>query len=369
MVGNLWQMRILFLNSIGSKKWGGGEKWMLMTAAGLQAKGHEVVIGCAPRSVICQNAMAKGLSVAPLSFKTDFDVPGFFRLLSVLKQERIEIVVCGQNKDTKIAAVAARLLGGVSVIARHGLQLIRKKWKYKFIFTKWIQGVITNSASIKSEYDGYGWFAQDFVKVIYNGYTAPENVTAFDFRSHFALSEDALVIVSTGRLAKQKGYEVLIEAAEMARDQCKNWVFFVAGRGKLEKKLKRKVKASHLSGYVHFLGFIADVVPYVKGADLFVLPSFYEGMPNSVMEAMGLGKCCVVSAVNGNNELIRNDREGLLIKPGDARALYEGIEKIADDPRAAKEMGLNALKRMSETFSEKQMIDGVEAFLKSKINA
>jgi glycosyltransferase involved in cell wall biosynthesis len=362
-------MRILFLNSIGSKKWGGGEKWMLMTAAGLQAKGHEVVIGCAPRSVICQNAVAHGLPVVPLSFKTDFDVLGFFRLWRLLKQHRIEIVVCGQNKDTKIAAVAVRLVGGVFVIARHGLQLIRKKWKYKFIFTKLIHGVITNSASIKNVYDGYGWFPKDFVKVIFNGYTAPVKVAAFDFKSQFGLSDDAVVLVSTGRLAKQKGYDVLIEAAEMARDQCKNWVFFIAGRGKLEKKLKRKVKRGHLSGYVHFLGFIADVVPYVKGANLFVLPSFYEGMPNSVMEAMGLGKCCVVTAVNGNNELIRNNVEGVLIPSGDARALYEGIEKVADDPKLSETMGLNALKKMSETFSEKKMIDEVEAFLKSKIFA
>lgn len=342
---------------------------MLMTAAGLQAKGHEVVIGCAPRSVICQNAVDKGLPVAPLSFKSDFDVPGFVRLWRLLKQYRIEIVVCGQNKDTKIAAVAARLLGGVSVIARHGLQLISKKWKYKFIFTRLIHGVITNSASIKHIYDGYGWFPSDFIKVIFNGYTAPEKVAAFDYRNQFGLSKDAVVIVSTGRLAKQKGYDVLIEAAEMARDQCKNWVFFIAGKGKLEKKLKRKVKASHLSGYVHFLGFIADVVPYVKGADLFVLPSFYEGMPNSVMEAMGLAKCCVVTAVNGNNELIRNDEEGVLVPSGDAHALYKGLEKVADYPSIAATMGLNAYKRMSESFSENQMIEEVEVFLQSKILA
>ncbi|MCA1745982.1 MAG: glycosyltransferase family 4 protein [Bacteroidales bacterium] len=295
-------------------------------------------------------------------------MPGFFRLLKFLRQQQIEMVVCGQNKDTKIAAVAAWMLGGVSVIARHGLQLISKKWKYKFIFTKMIQGVITNSASIKREYDGYGWFPKDFVKVIFNGYTAPEQVTAFDYRSQFDLSREAVVIVSTGRLAKQKGYEILIEAAEIARDQSENWVFFIAGKGKLEKKLKRQVKNGRLSGYVRFLGFIDDVGPYVKGSDLFVLPSFYEGMPNSVMEAMGLGKCCVVTAVNGNNELIRNDREGLLVQPGDAAALYEGIKKVADDPELAEKMGMNALKCLSETFSEEIMIDEVEAFLKSKID-
>lgn len=341
---------------------------MLMTASGLQARGHEVAIGCAPHSVICHNAKAKGLPVAPISFKTDFDLPGFFRLLKFLKKNQIDIVVCGQNKDTKIAAAVAWLLGGVSVIARHGLQLIRKKWKYKFIFTKMIQGVITNSASIKREYDSYGWFSQDFVKVIYNGYTPPDEVTAVDYRSQFNLTEEAVVIVSTGRLAKQKGYEVLIDAAEMARDQSENWVFFIVGKGKLEKKLKRKVKAGRLSGYVRFLGFIDDVVPYVKGADLFVLPSYYEGMPNSVMEAMGLGKCCIVTAVNGNIELIRNEVDGLLIQPGDAVAIYKGIQKMADEPDTAKKLGVNASKRMSDDFSEEKMVDEIEAFLKSKMD-
>lgn len=340
---------------------------MLMTASGLKARGHDVVIGCAPHSLICRNAKAKDLAVAPISFKTDFDVPGFFRLLSFLKQNQTEIVVCGQNKDTKIAAVAAWLAGEVSVIARHGLQLIRKKWKYKFIFTKMIHGVITNSGSIKKEYDSYAWFSPDFVKVIFNGYTPPDQFKAFDFRKQFDLTEDAVVIVSTGRLARQKGYEVLIETAGMARDADKNWVFFIAGKGKLEKKLKSRVEVAGLTEQVRFLGFIEDVVPYVKGADLFVLPSFYEGMPNSVMEAMGLGKCCVVTAVNGNNELIRNEVDGLLIRPGDAAALYEGLQQVTSQPDLAHQLSVNALKRMREDFSEEKMLDEVEVFLKSKI--
>src|SRR5690554_3266522 len=116
-------MRVLFLNSIGRKKWGGGEKWMLMAAAGLAARGHEVVVGCAPGSIIQQNALKDGLQVRNVHFKSDFDVPGFLRLLRVLRRERISHVICGQNKDTKIASVAALLVPGVSVLARHGLQL------------------------------------------------------------------------------------------------------------------------------------------------------------------------------------------------------------------------------------------------------
>lgn len=360
-------MRVLFLNSIGRKKWGGGEKWMLMAAAGLAARGHEVLIGCAPGSIIRENAQKKGLSPVHVHFKSDFDLPGFLRLSRVLRRRQITHVVCGQNKDTKIAAVAAMLVPGVRVLARHGLQLIAKKWKYKFIFTRCIHGIFTNSETIRKEYESYGWFPEGFVQVIHNGFTPPDEVEPFDFRAKYGLDKTALVLFSAGRLARQKGFDVMIEAAEQARQDGYNWRFFVAGTGKLERELQQLVRQKQLEKHFIFLGFVEDVLPYVKGADVFVLSSFYEGMPNAVMEAMGLGKCCVVTAVNGSTELIRNEKEGLLIAAGDADALYRGLVKVAQSAELRESMGANAYLRMREVFSESRMVNDLEAFLQSKM--
>jgi len=359
-------MRILFLNSIGKKKWGGGEKWMLMAAAGLARNGHQVFIGCAKNSIIRKNAEALALPILNISFNSDFDLPGFIRLLSILKKYQITHLVCGQNKDSKIGAIAARCTGGVAVLARHGLQLISKKFKYKYIFSHLVDGIITNSASIKQTYDAYGWFKSDFVKVIHNGFTPPQNVLPFDYKKQFNLPNDAIIIISAGRLAQQKGLNILLKTAEMASQDQKNWFFFIAGKGKLENKLKQMTATKKLTDKVRFLGFIENVLPYVQGADLFVLPSFYEGMPNAVMEAMGLGKCCVVTSVNGNNELIDNEKEGILVQPHDARALYNGICQVAENAAARQLMGKNALAKMRNSFSEDKMINELEAFLKRK---
>jgi glycosyltransferase involved in cell wall biosynthesis len=359
-------MRILFLNSIGSNKWGGGEKWMLMAARGLQERGHTVTIGCAPDSEICKNALVKDLSVVPLLFKTDFDIVGLIRLLKVLRAQQIDVVICGQNKDTKIAALAAKMTGHVKVIARHGLQLIRKKWKYKWIFTRMIHGIITNSESIRREYDTYGWFSQDFVKVIFNGFTPPKMVEVVNIREEFRLGPDTTVIFSAGRLASQKGYEILIGAAAEARKSGKNWVFIVAGKGKLKRQLEKMVKRQGLEKMVFFKGFIHDVLPYIKSSDIFVLPSYYEGMPNAVMEAMGLAKCCVVTSVNGNNELIDDGREGLLVQAGDVDGFYRAIDRVAVDVDYRQTLGTNAYLKMQELFSEDRMIDSIQEFLISK---
>jgi glycosyltransferase involved in cell wall biosynthesis len=152
----------------------------------------------------------------------------------------------------------------------------------------------------------------------------------------------------------------------MASQNQKNWYFFIAGKGKLENKLKQIVATKKLTERVLFLGFIKNVLPYVQGADLFVLPSFYEGMPNAVMEAMGLGKCCVVTSVNGNNELIDNKKEGILVQPHDALALYNGICRVAENATDRQLMGKNALAKMRNSFSEDKMITELEAFLEKK---
>ena len=359
-------MQILFLNSIGKRKWGGGEKWMLMAAAGLASKGHSVLIGCAPNSIIEKNALSQGLKTVNISFSTDFDLFGFFRLIHILRKHKISHLICGQNKDSKIGAIAALHVKGVTVIARHGLQLIRKKWKYKFIFSQLLDGIITNSNTIKTEYDSYNWFQKDFVKVIYNGFNSPKNVEPHNFVKTFALPENAIKLFSAGRLAKQKGFEILIDTAEIAKRNNQPWYFIIAGKGKLERKLKRLVADNKLQDRIFFIGFVKNVLPYVKAADLFVLPSYYEGMPNAVMEAMGMGKCCVVTSVNGNNELITHLKEGLLVEPGNSQQLYEAIAHVSKDKHLRKEMGENALTKIGTLFSEDRMINELEDFLQTK---
>lgn len=356
-------MRILILNSIGKKKWGGGEKWMLMAAGGLIGKGHEVFIGCSPRSIIRQKAELSGIPVVNISFNSDFDLIGAIRLVKVLKQQHITHLICVQNKDTKIGAVAALCVGGISIYARHGLQLIRKKWKYRFVFSKLLDGIITNSNSIKQEYDSYGWFSKDFVKVIFNGIRFPENIESFNFHTAYNLPKDAVVIFSAGRLAKQKGFNVLIDVAAMARQNKKNWYFFIAGKGKLERQLKQRLADEGLNDRVRLMGFMDDVLPYVQGADLFVLPSFYEGMPNAVMEAMALGKCCVVTAVNGNNELITEEQDGILVEPRNVFALFNALNQVAEDSELRKTIGARARLKMKEYFQEAKMVENLEGFL------
>ncbi len=359
-------MRVLFLNSIAKNKWGGGEKWMLNAANGLQKKGNDVFVGCHPNSIIQKNAISESLTTIDLAFSSDFDVFGFFKLLRIIKKHQINIIICGQNKDTKIASIAATFNDEVKVFARHGLRLISKNFKYKIFFSKMIHGIITNTNSIKEEYMQYGWFKEGFIEVIYNGFTPPQKIEAIDLIKEFSLPKDSITIFSAGRLAKQKGFEILISAAKIAYTNKKNWIFLIAGQGKKQKKLLNQIKNQGLEEKVFLIGFKKNVLPYIYSSDLFVLSSYYEGMPNVVMEAMGIGKCCVVTSVNGNNELITNGKDGILVRPGNSQDLYLSIEKIINDQYLRDTLGYMAKKRISDNFSEEKMINELERFLKEK---
>lgn len=358
-------MHILFLDSLGKKKWGGGEKWMLLAAKGLEEKGHKVVVGCSKDSVIRRNAEQKNLKTENISFSSDFDFVGFIKLKRAIKKHNITHIVCGQNKDTKISSVATLNNDNVKIIARHGLQLIRKKLKYKLFFTKLIDGIITNSETIKNEYDSYNWFSKNFVKVIYNGVDIPKNdeVEDVDLHELLSLKEDTITFLSAGRLAKQKGYDTLIKVAELAKSSNKNWHFIVIGKGKLEQALKKDVLERGVESFITFLGFQKNVLSYMKSADFFVLPSLYEGMPNAVLEAMSIGKCCITTNVNGNKELISDKINGILVEPNNFQQLYNAIDEVVNDIELKKEIEKNALENIITNFTIEKMINSIEEYL------
>jgi len=174
-----------------------------------------------------------------------------------------------------------------------------EKWKHKLTLTNLTDGIITNSLTIKETYGEYGWFSKNFVKVIYNGLVIPEKVEPFDFSKRFPGKK---IIYSAGRLSEQKGFAYLIEAAAILKKSRNDLVFAISGEGKLEEELKTQIKAAGLEDSFVLLGFTANIFPYLKGCDLFVLASLFEGMPNVVMEAMGMKKPVITTDVNGARE-------------------------------------------------------------------
>lgn len=359
-------MNILFINSIGREKFGGGEKWMINAAKCLAQKGHTVALAGKKNSRLLKHAAENDILTHIIDIHADISPLKTIRISSFLKNNKVDILICNLNKDVRVAGLAARIAGTPVVLARHGMLLCSKKWKHKISLTQLTNGIITNSNTIRDTYASYGWFERDFVKVIYNGLDIPEQVTPVDFSNRFPGKK---IIYSAGRLSEQKGFSYLIEAAQILKEKRNDLVFFVCGEGKLAPVLQKQVDEAGLHDSFVFEGFVPDIFPYMKGCHLFVLASLFEGMPNVVMEAMAMAKPVVATDVNGARELMQDGKTSLIVPPANAVALANAIVSLIDNPEKLQAFGKAGKERVAKYFTMEQMTDALETYLLSKLES
>jgi glycosyltransferase involved in cell wall biosynthesis len=158
-----------------------------------------------------------------------------------------------------------------------------------------------------------------------------QRVSRTEARTHLGIEENTPVIGFVGRLEPQKGLSYLIEAvAQLIRD----WptlMCIVVGDGSLRSSLQRQAIQLDVKDKVHFLGYRPDVPALLPAFDIFVLPSLYEGLPYTILEAMAAGIPVIATDVAGTRDVVRDGETGLLVPPGDVPALREAIRQIFDN--------------------------------------
>lgn len=358
-------MNILFMNSIGRKKFGGGEKWMIMAARGLAEAGHRTRIAGKTGSRLLEQARTAGVETHQFDIHSEFNPLLTWRIMRYLQQNRIHVLVCNLNKDVRVAGLAARLARHPVVIARHGMLLCSRKWKHKMTLTRLTDGILTNSHTIRQAYEDYGWFVPEFVNVIYNGVEDGSDSEAHEFAHDYP---ERKIILSAGRLSHQKGFDVLIRAAALLRQKRHDLAFVIAGKGKEKKKLQQLARNLEVSDQVFFCGHQDDVSPYLKGCDLFVLASRFEGMPNVVMEAMANATPVIATNVNGVSELMVHHKTGLIVPPENPKQLADAIHYLIDETALLRKFGVAGQERVQALFTIPRMVANLEAYFAEMID-
>lgn len=352
-------MNILFVHAIGKRKFGGGEKWVVMAARGLREKGHNVWVGGRPGSLLLETAEAHWLNTIRLNVVSDINPYHVWKIARIIKKWKIDAII-SRERELCVSGLAARLAGKPVVLARHGLPLRSSVGKHVWLLNRFADGIITNARSTKETYQRKGFFPEGFTRLIYNGIAHPGNSTPYPFAEEFPGRQ---IILSVGRLAAQKGFCHLLDAMALLRDSHPDAQLVVLGEGKLRRKLERHAHELGVSDRVLLQGFVPDVSPFLQGCDLFVLPSLYEGMPNAAMEAMVHSKPAIITKVDGAEELIPDQRVGMLIPPKDPKALASAMAKYLDDPQLRERTGQQAREHVLQHFAQQRMIDELDAFL------
>lgn len=162
-----------------------------------------------------------------------------------------------------------------------------------------------------------------------------------------------------GRFREVKGVHILLESfAQSKRDRPNmNMRIMLAGFGSFEPELRALVKKHGIGDDVEFLGLISETAGFYAGLDLYVQPSFAEGLPNSVIEAMHAAKAVVASDIGGNHDLIKDNVSGHLFPVGDTDALSKLLIKCYDNRQDNFRMGKNGRQCIEEQYGMEGVID------------
>lgn len=164
-------------------------------------------------------------------------------------------------------------------------------------------------------------------------------------------------IAAVGRLEPQKNHKVLLEAFAGFHRKFPEYELHIFGKGRLEQELRQQVVDLGIGDKVVFEGFCSNVLERIRTWSMYVLSSDYEGISNSLMEAMALGLPCISTncPIGGSAMCIENGKNGLLVPLQDKEALQRAMETLAENGKAAEELGREAVKVRS-IFAEDRII-------------
>jgi glycosyltransferase involved in cell wall biosynthesis len=358
-------LHVLLLNNIGGESWGGIEKWMLLLAEHLRASGHTVAAAAKPDSRFAGACRQSGLPTAEVAMRGDFHPADLRALRRLYREHDVDLVVLKHHQCIRMAwaAGALGLRPRPALLCRLGDAVVkgglRARLTYRFLCDRYV----TPSEHCRTELLRTGYFRAERIRAIPNGVDLPpEDPTARGrLRDELGLGEAPTLIV-TSRLHPMKGHAHLLDAVALLREDFPALRLLVVGDGVERGRLEEQAEELGLADAVVFTGFRTDVAELLRAADLFVLPSLREGMPNTALEAMAAGLPVVAAAVDGVPEVVVEEETGLLVPARDPQALRDAIGRLLTEPQFAQALGQAGRERVAEHFSTERMLAEAEAW-------
>ena len=361
-------MRILQL--VSCRGWSSDAYWAARVTRELQARGHQVTLGCrrtAERAVV-DRARAEGVAeVATFEFAGGFrpaaDVADVRRLRAAMAAA--DVVHVHRGKEHWLAAVAARLAGGRPIVrTRHIVQPVRPHPGNRWLYGRTAL-VVAVTEAIRGQALAAGLVEPHRIVTLPGGASAETyQPSAADPRVRRALGgEDGRPLVGMiAGLRVMKGHRVVIDAAaRLARQGICPRIVFV-GRGAMEATLRRTTAEVGLGERIVFAGFAPELPGVMAALDVALyVPLESEGMSRVVFEYLAAGRALIASRVGVVPEILTDDEHAALVPAGDAAELATTLAALLDDPSRRARLGAAGRRLLVERFSGARVAEALEA--------
>jgi len=367
------------LQICGDSSYGGGGYLLIRWCEYLLSRGWQVDVLATHPMVVAELARIPGLRLIesiyiPRDIAPIRDVQAFIQLLVLLHRQSYDVVHTYTATPSFLGRVVARLVG-VPVILHHqagwtvtdfSSPLERMLYTpLEYLATLASTKSICVSRAVAQQAGQLHIAPANKLVTICNGIepapfiAATKNGAGQAYRHRSGIPSDHLLIGNTGRLAPQKDNDTLIRAMVCLKSLIGSgsFILLLAGDGPDQQKLEDLVHSLGLRRQVRFLGFCREIPAFLAGLDVFVSPSFREGLSISLLEAMAAARPIVTTSILPNAELIEHEVTGLLVPPRDPEQVAEAIARFAREPELAQRCALAARQRVLDHYTLDRMFE------------
>ena len=321
-------MKVLILNNHFNA--GGIVTYILNLSRGLGEIGVDVTVASSGGNM---EGLLKAEHVKiPLNTKSEISPKLYFsyrKLKPFLKS--IDIIHANTRITRRLAAYMSVKTGLPYVSTIHGYH--KPKLKNR-IFPYWGSRIIAVSGFVKQHLAADFKIKSEDVNVVYNGIdlNSFRNFSGDKEKMKLDLAlSGSFLITAIARLSDVKGFQYLLRAFKTFTQKYQDAVLLIAGEGREKERIKQLINSFNLNSKVKLLGLLKDIRPLLDAADIFIHSSIVEGLGISIIEALAVKKPVVATFAGGIPEIIKNNYNGVLVKPRNSSALAEALLKIRED--------------------------------------
>ena len=349
----------------------GVQKSMLDIISRLDPNKYDITVLCQAEGELTQALKQKNIRFTTLSelkreINPYYDFLAFLKLYKLLRHGKYDLVHTHSSKPGIIGRLAAKAAGIKCIVHTvHGFAFHENSSKLQIflvgIFEK-LAGMVSHKVVFVNKKDRdiaskMKLVANHKMVIIHNGIDLSQFNSGKGVKSGNGVKKNGAMVGMIARLWEQKAPQDYIASIPKVVDKIPDAKFLVIGNGPLEEELKEMSNRLGVSKNVLFLGWRQDIKDLLKIIDVVVLPSLWEGLPVSILEAMALSKPVVATNIKGNNELVVHGETGYLVEPGNPEEISSYVLKLLNDQPLAKKMGRLGYSRVKEKFALNKIVE------------
>lgn len=356
-------MKIKLLIILNTLEAGGAENIVLQLCRNLDKEKYQIAVATVMGGGVLEKEFAAlGAQIFIFQKKGKFGFNILKSLRALMRQYKPDIIHTHLWSGDTWGRIAALLENHYILVStehnRNEDESVLKKCVKHFL-SYFTTQLVASSVAIKSYQVKKELIDAKRIEVIYYGI----ELERFPFRGVKVAryGEGPLKLLTIGRLTHQKGQWILLEAMSKFDDIYPDATLTILGEGEMREELQTVAKRLRLDGRVKFLGKVANPQDYLKEADLFILPSLYEGLGVVLLEAMSIGVPVIASDIPAVDEVIENENNGLLFESENSSQLVDDILRIIKNVDLQQQLVENARKTVEEKFTVKRMANEYDA--------